>query len=674
MNTKAFLQSIALGSAMMLAGSPLHAAPTSEAFTYQGVLNLDGEMFDGQADIRFRLYDAAGSVNQVGSDLFLNGAMINGGLIIADLDFGSGVFIGDERWLEIAVRTPAWDGMGEEPAYATLNPRQAILPTPYALFALNGNPGPMGPEGPQGPQGLQGLQGEQGPQGVQGVQGETGPAGMQGLQGDQGPAGAQGIQGEIGPQGLQGEQGPAGDSHWGFDGIDTTFTGGFVGIGASVPKALLSLRGPTAEGQVGFTMNDFAGARAMEMQTEDENGDLASRLVLRGGNNTTDVQAYTGGVGSELLLMHLEGENQFAGFGREPSYNLDIGPDSDRFAVNLTTTPGTIRFGNETDDSDLLSMVAVGSSEIIIDSDADTSSTNFKFQRHGTGDAGEEIMRVQENGRVSIGGIDPGNTTLHVDGENRANAVIADSSLAGSITLLARSFSTTGNSVAGEFRTESDNGTGVYAISQSSGGITYGVRGITESPDAGAAGVRGEAPNNGSGYGVYGTATGGSAFGVYANGRLGSSGTKSFMIDHPLDPENKFLYHYSTESPEVLNSYSGTITLDANGEAWVELPEYFEAINIDPRYQLTAIGAPAPMLHIANGVVNNEFRIAGGQAGMQVSWEVKAKRNDAFVAQLGAPVIREKVGVEQGRYLQPSLYGQPETLRLDTVSPLRLEN
>lgn len=160
---KAVLQSLALGGAVLFSGSTLTAAPTSEAFTYQGVLNLDGEMFEGQADIRFRLYDAAGSVTQVGPDLYLLGASINGGLIVADLDFGAGAFIGDERWLEIAVRTPAWDGVGDEPAYSTLNPRQAILPTPYALFALNSEPGPVGPQGPQGPQGEVGPEGPQGP-------------------------------------------------------------------------------------------------------------------------------------------------------------------------------------------------------------------------------------------------------------------------------------------------------------------------------------------------------------------------------------------------------------------------------------------------------------------------------------------------------------------------------
>lgn len=666
--TRNALQLGVCAGALLFGSGTLDAAPTSEAFTYQGILNLDGEMFDGQADLRFRLYDAAGGVIQVGTDLHLNGAMVSDGLIIADLDFGAGIFTGDERWLEIAIRTPSWDGTGDEPVFTVLNPLQAILPTPYALFALNGVEGPVGPQGstgPQGPVGPQGQQGITGPEGPQGIQGDVGPNGPVGPEGPQGPMGVQGIQG---PTGSQGVQGPAGDSYWNFDGTNTTFINGNVGVGTNSPATTLSLQAPGATGQVGFTMNSFAGQKAMELQTEDTNGDLATRFVIRGGNNATDVQAFTGSLGSELLLMHLEGDNQFAGFGREPSFNLDIGPSDDRFAVNLTDEPGIIRFGNETDETDLLSMVSVGNSEIVIDSNGNSSNRDFRISRHGTGLNGEELMRVQENGRVSIGGFDPGNTSLHVDGEGRANAIIADSSLVGSVSLLARSFATTGNSVAGEFRTESDNGTGVYAITESTSGITYGVRGITKSTDAGAAGVRGEAPNNGAGYGVYGTAAGGAAFGVYSNGRLGSSGTKSFMIDHPLDPENKFLYHYSTESPEVLNSYSGTITLGANGESWVELPDYFNAINIDPRYQLTAIGAPAPMLHVASEINDNEFLIAGGQPGMRVSWEVKAKRNDPFVAQLGAPVEREKVGVEKGRYLQPKLYGQPETMRLDRAS------
>jgi len=64
-----------------------------------------------------------------------------------------------------------------------------------------------------------------------------------------------------------------------------------------------------------------------------------------------------------------------------------------------------------------------------------------------------------------------------------------------------------------------------------------------------------------------------------------SKGSGSFVIDHPLDPENKLLYHSFVESPDVKNIYDGVITLDVNGEATVVLPSYFEALNTDFRYQ-----------------------------------------------------------------------------------------
>jgi hypothetical protein len=132
------------------------------------------------------------------------------------------------------------------------------------------------------------------------------------------------------------------------------------------------------------------------------------------------------------------------------------------------------------------------------------------------------------------------------------------------------------------------------------------------------------------------------------------------MIDHPLAPAEKFLLHYCTESPEPQNAYNGVATLDDEGRAWIELPDYFAEINTDFRYQLTAIGAPAPGLYIASEITVNQFEIAGGAAGQRVSWEVKARRNDAFVRAYGAPVEMQKDDEQRGTYLRPELFGQPE--------------
>lgn len=106
--------------------------------------------------------------------------------------------------------------------------------------------------------------------------------------------------------------------------------------------------------------------------------------------------------------------------------------------------------------------------------------------------------------------------------------------------------------------------------------------------------------------------------------------TKQFVIDHPLDPENKLLHHASIESSELKNLYDGTVVLDDNGEAWVTFPDWFEALNMEFRYQLTPIGASAPSLFIAQEVSDGQFKIAGGPANLKVSWMVTGVRHDTF--------------------------------------------
>jgi hypothetical protein len=142
---------------------------------------------------------------------------------------------------------------------------------------------------------------------------------------------------------------------------------------------------------------------------------------------------------------------------------------------------------------------------------------------------------------------------------------------------------------------------------------------------------------------------------VDINGHLSKS-TGTFKIDHPLDPENKYLYHSFVESPDMMNVYNGIALLDGNGEATVPLPVYFEALNKDFRYQLTCVGGYAPV-YIAEEVVNNSFRIAGGKAGLKVSWQVTGIRQDAYAK--AHPIVPEveKPAHERGWYLHPVEHG-----------------
>jgi trimeric autotransporter adhesin len=167
---------------------------------------------------------------------------------------------------------------------------------------------------------------------------------------------------------------------------------------------------------------------------------------------------------------------------------------------------------------------------------------------------------------------------------------------------------------------------------------------------------------------------------VQINGALNVSGTKNFKIDHPLDPANKYLYHAAIESSEILNVYSGNVKTDKKGEAIVTLPDWFEALNKDFRYQLTPIGAPAQGLYIAEKVYQNRFKIAGAKPHMEISWQVTSIRNDAATRQLTFKVEEEKPVHERGTYLSPEAYGEPKEKgikwarnpeRMDETQPMR---
>jgi len=145
-----------------------------------------------------------------------------------------------------------------------------------------------------------------------------------------------------------------------------------------------------------------------------------------------------------------------------------------------------------------------------------------------------------------------------------------------------------------------------------------------------------------------------------------SKGSGSFKIDHPLDPDNKYLYHSFVESPDMMNVYNGNVVLDGSGEARVDLPEWFETLNRDFRYQLTCIGGFAPV-YIAEKISNNRFAIAGGQPGLEVSWQVTGIRQDAFAEKNRIPVEEEKPVEQRGKYLHPKAYDLPETMGINYI-------
>jgi hypothetical protein len=216
------------------------------------------------------------------------------------------------------------------------------------------------------------------------------------------------------------------------------------------------------------------------------------------------------------------------------------------------------------------------------------------------------------------------------------------------------------NGVSGT--TTNVNGAAVYGTGgqygvQGANGRTAGVRG-----DSGYVGVWGQGTTyavyalatdtTNQTYGVFGQASNAASFGIWSQGNAHVAGTLSksagsFKIDHPLDPDHRWLSHSFVESPDMMNVYNGNVVLDGNGKATVELPEYFGALNRDFRYQLTPIGAHAPV-YISSTVKNNAFGIAGGTPGLEVSWQVTGIRQDDYAKEHPIVVDTPKSSADKG--------------------------
>lgn len=468
----------------------------------------------------------------------------------------------------------------------------------------------------------------------------------------------------------------------------------------------ISVRSPAGSGSyTKLTPRQVLTATPYALQTRGLFVDESKRVGI---GTTTPIAglSFADTLGNKIALYG-QGANHF-GFGIQSKvlqiYTVNSGADvalgygsSDSFTETMRARGnGRVGIGTATPDS---ALEVVGNSAfphlkvssqnnsttpfgafLSLDATANTGGKNFLIYSTGN-DANEGrgklvfqnytdsnvAMAINSAGFVGIGTTDPGARLHTIASEDGASAILGEGDGSGGVGV--------------EGNTNAENGIGVLGSASSATGFSFGVTGTSSSRDG--TGVSGEATRaTGSNTGVYGYAhgddgvgvwgvadgadgiavhgqvKGGANYGVYSTGNIGASGTKSFVIDHPQDPENKTLRHYCEEGPEPMNSYSGVVTLDAAGEAEVILPAYFESINRDFRYQLTCLRQFAPVF-VKDEIVGGRFVIAGGKPGMRVSWEVKGVRNDRFVQTHGAPVEQEKSESVRGTYLQPELYGLP---------------
>jgi len=402
-----------------------------------------------------------------------------------------------------------------------------------------------------------------------------------------------------------------GESLWTEDGSNIYRSTGNVGIGTTSPQYRLSL------GKDLFTLkkialwddiNDFYGFGVDAGRLTFFTNDTEKMTILDNGN----VGIGTSSPSSKLTVENTSGD-----------YSL----------ININQAGAPMWVG--------LRLDRAGTEKWFIGMNQVTNDLLFRRS------SSSNDLVITTSGDIGVGGVDS-NKKFYVETPQSANDYICMFGKHGA----SGNYGLIGNSNYGVYGYGSL--AGVYGQSDANSGVSgHSNTGI---------GVYGASSSS---YGVYGQSLNPNGYAGYFNGNVLitgqlTKGNGAFKIDHPLDPENKYLSHSFVESPEMMNVYNGNTVLNKNGKGWVTLPEWFESLNRSFRYQLTPIGAPGPNLYIAEEIMGNQFKIAGGSPGMKVSWQVTGIRQDPYAKTHPIKIEEEKLPEDQGYYLHPEAYGQPK--------------
>ncbi|MEO5624510.1 MAG: hypothetical protein ABIQ70_00700 [Dokdonella sp.] len=709
------LSSLLLALALM--ASPLHAQTAQgTAFTYQGLLSQNGTPTQGNVDMTFTLYDAATGGSQIGSTLLFTAA--NGNPVAADsgvfdvaLDFGAIAFITpitDQRFLGMTVNG------------AALTPRTPIQNAPYALQSRTSELAYGVTNGAIGSAQIDSTQVQRRVVGACASGSSIQSVNADGTVACQ-SSGAGTITGVTAGTGLTGG-GTSGAVTLSADTnvvqqrvTGTCASGSSIRVVAADGTVTCELGGSgTITGVTagtGLTGGGTSGAVNLAIQVPLSLASSSSNTLFLNNSNANGLGMFVQSV-AEGVDARASGPNGVGVLGYATSTSgVTVGIKGN---ADSNQGIGVSGFASSTSG---LNYGLIGSTNS--PAGYGVYGSNGKYAVYGlTYSAGGSGVRGEESDAAGDGvsGSNPNGTGVHgigtpgVRGETTNDKGVYGSAsgssgigVYGTGVTAVRGEATAGIGVYGSATTlsssegvrgESTSGIGVHGI-----GAT-GVEGETSSGN----GVAGYYEGSGAGSGLYGQSSTNVSYGVQGNSSLGvgvygqtSTGTGdyglslssglagkfvgnvqvtgtlskaagSFQIDHPLDPANKYLYHSFVESPDMKNIYDGIATLDARGEAWVEMPGYFEALNQDFRYQLTALDQPAPTLYVAERIRGNRFKLAGGASGAQVSWQVTGTRHDAYAeAHRIIPEV-DKLAAERGKYLHPTLFRQPETMTIFPVA------
>ncbi len=473
----------------------------------------------------------------------------------------------------------------------------------------------------------------------------------------------------------------------------------------SVPYSIMSLTVPSGS-ITAIKIADAQVVKSLNGLKDNVNLVAGSNVTITPSGNNLTINATGGGggtIGGSGTANYISKFTNSTTLGSSTLFDdgnrIGLGTNTPDFSLTVNTTP-TLGLG--------LKVSRTGGGLIglaIVEEGQPTSlrgwsfeSWNQKLRINATGDNGittlKNLMTFDRNGNVGIETENP-SYPLHVATNRKYAGYFTTDSLSPSAHALHGEYLGTGADGIGVYGksaqsdygcggyflgghigvrgtvipTGSGNYFGIFADVDGGNGYNYGIRSMVSGGFINV-GVYGEAYGGSTSYGIYGIANSAStnwagffSGNVHVTGTL-SKGGGSFKIDHPLDPTNKNLYHSFVESPDMMNIYNGNVITDASGYATVTMPDWFEALNKEFRYQLTVIGDFAQAI-ISQKIQNNQFIIRTDKPGIEVSWQITGIRHDKFAEKYRIPVEENKTGKDVGKYLHPDAYGVDETLGVD---------
>jgi len=429
---------------------------------------------------------------------------------------------------------------------------------------------------------------------------------------------------------------------------------GYLGIGTTAPDRRLHV----SNGSIGAGVAHSAA----DLVVEDDNSTYINLLspntelqsILFGDPESSASGFVRYDHSTDKMILGTDGSGRLTidnlgnvGIGNSsPSYKLDV-----QGAVDATTYYG--------DGSNLTG---------ISSSDADWTISGSDMYSAVAGNVGigtsNPVNKLDVEGRMAVGASYSGSSTAPSNGMIIEGTVgIGTSSPSVNYKLQVEGGGSYG--IHGEWNGAS-GGAAIVAINGGTGGEA--IQAFANGTGRSAIYARG---SSGVDYAVWGSASG-ATYAGYFTGDLHftgtmTGGTKSFLIDHPLDPLNKTLMHYCIESPDPLLVYSGKAAMNSDGQAVVQMPDYFVALTREDQARINLTPVGRPFLTGAEWNAGNTSFTVYGDPDREVFYTVYADRDDPVMRRLKMPVVAEKGNgyFEKGKLLYPEAYGYPASLGVD---------